>query len=731
MKLFIVIGCFLCTATVSLRAQSVESVLAALQTDKQKADTLFFFLSNYMMKGKNDSAEYWANKGLAFALNTADAELIAKYYCQQSNIAFVKTNYNKGLEFLRKAAPYISDATSFGVKGKYLLLNAKCFRELVKFDSAIYYYQLCENLNNKNNPYRNYLVYLEKALMFNEADDFVKGEENFIKAYTLTKGKAIRMDHGIVLPQFADFYYKWKVPDKFAKLLQEHQSFVAAGKKDYSKDPVHSFLLKDFGNIPVSQKAAFMQSVAETLVKESDFKNASIALSQASAFYEDDNQPAAALQYMQQSFSLAQKGNSLPNQYIFSKAIYRLLKKAGRNEEAIAAADKTLTLKDSMIKIQQRDMTAEMETKYQTEKKQKEIELLSSQKQLSEKEIALLNSQKELDKNSIALLYAKNALAVKEIALLSTDKKLTAMKFFRESEMRSALQRENDLMDSIVNSEKAFSQAVNREKEKETALNAALGRENNLKANELGKEKKLRWSLLAGAGVLLLSGISIFVLYKKQKNKNAIIQKQATDLEVLMKEIHHRVKNNLQVVSSLLDLQSHTITDSQASAAVKEGKNRVQSMALIHQNLYSEGNIKGIMVKEYISNLVQSLSDSYNISNEKVKVNINIDDLNLDVDTMIPLGLVLNELVSNSFKYAFKETTSGILNIMLEEKNEKLHLKVSDNGAGFPADMDVKSTKSFGLKMIRAFAQKLKATLDIYNNNGAVVEMQISKFKAA
>ncbi|MBK6379218.1 MAG: hypothetical protein IPF72_05510 [Chitinophagaceae bacterium] len=103
MKLFIVIGCFLCTATVSLRAQSVESVLAALQTDKQKADTLFFFLSNYMMKGKNDSAEYWVNKGLAFALNTADAELIAKYYCQQSNIAFVKTNYNKGLEFFEKS----------------------------------------------------------------------------------------------------------------------------------------------------------------------------------------------------------------------------------------------------------------------------------------------------------------------------------------------------------------------------------------------------------------------------------------------------------------------------------------------------------------------------------------------------------------------------------------------------------------------------------------------------
>ena len=731
MKLFIAILCFVCTSTLSLKAQRIESVVAALHSDKQKADTLFFFLSNYMMKGKNDSAEYWANQGLAFALKTTDAELISKYYCQQSNIAFVKTNYNKGLEFLRKAAPYISDATSFVVKGKYLLLHAKCFRELVKFDSAIYYYQLCENLNNKNNPYRNYLVYLEKALMFNESDDFVKAEQNFIKAYTLTKEKAIRMDYGIVLPQFADFYYKWQVPDKFAKLLQEHQDFVAAGKKDFTKDPVHSFLIRDFGNVPLSKKISFLQSVADALVMGSDFKNASVALSEASGVYERDNQPAEALKYMRQSLTLAEKGNSLLNQYIYSRAIFRLLKKAGKNEEAIVAADKVLALKDSMIKIQQRDITFDLEAKYQTEKKQKEIELLNSQKQLNEKEIALLNSQKELDKNSIALLNTKNALIIKEIALLNADKKLASLQLFREAEMRTALERENTLMDSIVGSEKAFSISVSREKEKETALNAALGRENILKGTELNKEKSLRWSLLAGAGVLLLSGISIFVLYKKQKKKNTIIQKQATDLEVLMKEIHHRVKNNLQVVSSLLDLQSHTITDSQASAAVKEGKNRVQSMALIHQNLYSEGNIKGIMVKEYISSLVQSLSDSYNITNDKVKININIDDLNLDVDTMIPLGLVLNELVSNSFKYAFKENHPGILNILLQEKNEKLHLKVSDNGCGFPAGMDVKSAKSFGLKMIKAFAQKLKASLDIYNSDGAVVEMQISKFKAA
>ncbi|MBL7701421.1 MAG: hypothetical protein JNM14_04185 [Ferruginibacter sp.] len=718
-------------ASVSLKGQAIESIVGSLQTSKQKADTLYYFLSKYMMQGKNDSAEYWAGKGAAFAVNTGDAELIAKYRCQQSNIAFNKINYKKSLDYLRQAAVYISDATSFGVSGKYLLMNAKCYKELGKPDSALYYYQLCEDLNNKNNPYRNFLVYLEKGLMFDQADSYAKAEENFNKSYTLTKAKGIRMDYGMVLVQYADFYYKWKVADKFAWLLKEHQDFVAAGKKDYTKDPVHSFLVADFGDIPVSQKAAFLQSVADVLIKESDFKNASVALSQASSFYEEDKQPAEALKYMRQSLALSEKSANLPNQYIFSKAMYRLLKKAGKNDEAIAAADKAMSLKDSIIKTQQREITLQLETKYQAERKQKEIDLLSSQKQLNEKEIALLNSQKELDKNSIALLYAQNALVTKEVALLSADKKLAALQLFQEAEKRSALERENALMDSIVSSEKAITLSTSREKEKETSLNAALGRENILKENELVKEKNLRWSLVAGAAVLLLSSIAIFILYRKQKRKNVIIEKQSADLEVLMKEIHHRVKNNLQVVSSLLDLQSHTITDSQASAAVKEGKNRVQSMALIHQNLYSEGNIKGIMVKDYISNLVQSLSDSYNITNDKVKVNINIDDLNLDVDTMIPLGLVLNELVSNSFKYAFKETSPGILNIVLEEKDEKLHLKVSDNGSGFPVDMDVKSTKSFGLKMIRAFAQKLKATLDIYNNNGAVVEMEISKFKAA
>lgn len=151
-----------------------------------------------------------------------------------------------------------------------------------------------------------------------------------------------------------------------------------------------------------------------------------------------------------------------------------------------------------------------------------------------------------------------------------------------------------------------------------------------------------------------------------------------------MKEIHHRVKNNLQIISSLLDLQSLTIQDAQASEAVKESRNRVHSMALIHQNLYNEGNIKGIQIENYINHLAENLFQSYNIQPGKVKLKTDIEQIDLDVDTVIPIGLILNELLSNSLKYAFTNKEAGIILVKLKQLNGSLLLEVKDNGAGFP-----------------------------------------------
>ena len=293
-------------------------------------------------------------------------------------------------------------------------------------------------------------------------------------------------------------------------------------------------------------------------------------------------------------------------------------------------------------------------------------------------------------------------------------------------------------MDSVVWKEKENNVLLTNENhlknialEKEVALKASTNRERALKSVQLKREKTTKTVLLIGSSLLLLAAASVRCMYKKQKDKNAIIERQPEHLQVLMIEIHHRVKNNLQVISSLLDLQSMTIADNQASEAVKEGKNRVQRMALTHQNLYSENNIKGIKAKEYVSNLLRSLCDSYNITTDKVKVILAIDDLNLGVDTMIPPGLVLNELVSTSLKYAFRKGKPGELSIILKEEDAYLLLTVSDNSVGYPEGISIKDSKPFGMEMIRAFAQKFKARVDIYTNDGAVIEMQITKYNLA
>jgi two-component sensor histidine kinase len=731
MKLLIAVLCFVCAATIPVKAQSPQSILSGLLSGQQKADTLLTLANKNKAMGKFDVMLTYLNAAKPIISELNDAPTAIRYYAYTGAYYDHKENYGEAVAECRKALPYFEKENKPEFKRSCLFLIAKGYRHQKLYDSAQKYFDLTEKLHNGYNPYLNWYVYSEKARMYQAADNINLAETYYDKAYQLTKTKAIRMDHGVMLSYLLEFYSYTKKPERYAVVMAEQVDFISKRKNPMQGPSIHDVLYTNLDKMPMDEKVQFLTRVKTTLLNQGDITNAALTNSTISALYEDNNQPQLALPYMKENMELTKVPAQLLNHFIYSKAAYRLLSKAGLHNEAAPLFDYLFKLKDSIGNKEQQTRLQELEITYQTSKKQQEIALLNFNNELKQKQIEVLQLRTQSDSLKILrdteqrkALFKEGLL--KEIALQEQQKN------------NNLLARQNILKDSIVESEQAYNTLLLSENNlrllqlsKEQQLKDALSRENNLQTSRLAKEKQTRWLLIGGIGLLLLSAFSVFSLYQKQKRKNIIIQKQATDLEVLMKEIHHRVKNNLQVVSSLLDLQSHTITDSQASAAVKEGKNRVQSMALIHQNLYSEGNIKGIMVKEYISNLVQSLSDSYNISNDKVKVNINIDDLNLDVDTMIPLGLVLNELVSNSFKYAFKETTGGILNIMLEEKNEKLHLKVSDNGAGFPADMDVKSAKSFGLKMIKAFAQKLKASLDIYNNNGAVVEMQISKFKAA
>ena len=246
-------------------------------------------------------------------------------------------------------------------------------------------------------------------------------------------------------------------------------------------------------------------------------------------------------------------------------------------------------------------------------------------------------------------------------------------------------------------------------------------------------------AVAAGAVLLLLSGLFAFRAYRVKKRtsealamKNAIIDGQLKEKELLLREIHHRVKNNLQVVSSLLSIQSRGITDDKAREAVRESRDRVKSMALIHQDLYKENDLTGIDMQGYIAKLARSLISSHQLDPSNITLVTDIAPLNLDVDTAIPLGLILNEVITNALKYAWPDGRAGTLHIALSESSGMLHLVVQDDGDGMPHNAtEQPQGTGFGLNMIRTFSSKLNAEHTIRSEGGTVVELQIRNFKLA
>ncbi len=241
----------------------------------------------------------------------------------------------------------------------------------------------------------------------------------------------------------------------------------------------------------------------------------------------------------------------------------------------------------------------------------------------------------------------------------------------------------------------------------------------------LAESRNQRNIVLLVAALILGVSILLYRLYSVKSRSEATIAKSLAEKETLLKEIHHRVKNNLQVVSSLLSMQSRFIKDEQAIGAVNEGQSRVESMALIHQKLYQENNLSGVKAKEYIEDLAEILRQSYSI-NENVEFAYKIDDLTIDVDTIIPIGLILNELICNSLKYAFPDDKDGQVLIRLEEIEDQLQLEVSDDGIGSNGQS---SDKSFGMVLIESLAMKLKASLKTNAESGTSTILNIQKYK--
>jgi PAS domain S-box-containing protein len=220
-----------------------------------------------------------------------------------------------------------------------------------------------------------------------------------------------------------------------------------------------------------------------------------------------------------------------------------------------------------------------------------------------------------------------------------------------------------------------------------------------------------------------------------RKRAEEQIRASLQEKEVLLKEIHHRVKNNLQVVSSLLKLQAGYIQDKRIVEVFKESQNRVSAMALIHEKLYQSEDLAKTNFSEYIQGLVTALFRSYSAYSRSIKLHLDIQDVRLSIDTAIPCGLIVNELVSNSLKYAFPSGEPGEIYIQLQAQGTDPHtssryqLIVSDSGRGFPSDLDFRNTKSLGLQLVCSLIRQLRGEIDLTGRSGVQFTMCFTEQK--
>lgn len=249
-------------------------------------------------------------------------------------------------------------------------------------------------------------------------------------------------------------------------------------------------------------------------------------------------------------------------------------------------------------------------------------------------------------------------------------------------------------------------------------------------------QQKTRQVWAGVGGMVMLSGLlgTLFLLYRSGQRKQAKIQHQSDQLTVLMRELHHRVKNNLAIVASLLRLQSNRLDDEKAVAAVRVGQQRVEAMSLIHQRLYQTDNVSSVNMREFLTDLSESLMRAYGHSTDEFDLQLNIDQNTLDVDVAMPLGLIVNELITNAFKYAYAGVSRPILRIALYQNpaiGPGVTLEVQDNGPGLDAtDWQRAGQKtSFGRRLVQSLSEQLDGELSVIRQNGTLFRLHIPQYK--
>ncbi|MGW8123544.1 tetratricopeptide repeat-containing sensor histidine kinase [Roseivirga echinicomitans] len=354
---------------------------------------------------------------------------------------------------------------------------------------------------------------------------------------------------------------------------------------------------------------------------------------------------------------------------------------------------------------------------------------------LSTINLTVKNYQKSLDLALKALPLFESLGYKNDISETVNDIALSFEKLGRYSEAYAYLRRHKNLDDSLYTEEttRAISEMQTKyetaKKDQDLAIQSAELAEKELELNE---QQLLRNGAVAGA---VLLGIVAFLIYriktksnKEITKKNELLSKSLSEREALLKEIHHRVKNNLQIIASLLYLQSDESENLDVKRLLEEGQGRVRSMALIHQKLYENEDLKHIPFDDYLKELIGEIKLSFGDLASNIELEVEANDVFFDVDTAVPLGLIINELSTNAFKYAYAKRVGGaVFRVVLKKEGNEYSMTVSDNGSGIPDEvLNATQSSSLGLKLTRMLSDQLEGKYNFDNSNGTTFDLKFA-----
>ena len=602
---------------------------------QEKAASLHTLGNVYAYQKNYSKALNCYREALKIDENQNNSEGIAKSYINIGVVYLNLSDFDTSLDFFFKALKH-SEKTKDPVIHSALLKNiGSVFWYMKNYQKALEYYKQALQLEEKNNDLEGISASLNNiGTVYWFSEDFDKALAYFTRALKISKQIGDKIIIAGTLNNIGELYFGQK---NYKEAMDYFEKSLTL-KREINDQNGMGYTLLNIGKLHLDKK---------------DYENAQYYLMNGL------------------ELALSIKSKSLCEQYYAS--LSKVYSAKQNYKEALELFKQYTDIRDSIYSDEVTNKIAELEVKYETEKREKELEILRKNKQI--------NTMK-LKRQKLVWFFSLSVIVV--LLLLATV-------LYNRYQLKL---RTNNLLNIEINERKNTEKDLQKMKDNLEVL--VEKRTNKLTETNLQLQHEIT----------------------ERKRIEEKIKKSLLEKEILLKEVHHRVKNNMQIISSLLNLQASNIQDEVLLQIFKSSQSRIMSMALVHEKLYLSKNFAEINMNDYIKSLLRYLIMQHNAKNIRYKIETN--NILLDANTAIPLGLLCNEIISNSMKHAFPNQEYGFINILLQQIDSSYLLTISDDGVGFSHQDFSNQTTNLGIELIESLVKQIAGKLDIQSDNGAI-----------